>query len=42
VDVLATPQIQPSTFYPSRAKEVEEPKDQLVIAPIDLAEAAEI
>jgi hypothetical protein len=42
VNVLATPQIQLSTFYPPKAKEVGEPKDQSVIAPIDLAEATEI
>jgi hypothetical protein len=41
-DVLATPQIQPSTFYPPKAKEVEELKDQPVVAPVDLAEAANI
>jgi hypothetical protein len=42
VDVLATPQIQPSTFYPPQAKEVKEPKCQPVIAPVDPTEAAEI
>jgi hypothetical protein len=42
VDVLAKLQIQPSTFLSSEAKEVEEPKDQHVIVPTDLAEAAEI
>jgi hypothetical protein len=39
VYVLATPQIQPSTFYPPKAKGIEEPKDQHVIVPTDPAEA---
>jgi hypothetical protein len=42
VYVLATPQIQPSTFYPPKAKGIEEPKDQHVIVPTDPAEATEI
>jgi hypothetical protein len=41
-DVLVTPQIPPSIFYPPKAKEVEELKAQPMIVPIYLAEAAEI
>lgn len=41
-DVLATLQIQLLGNYPPKAKEPQEPKDQPVIVPIDLAEAVEI
>jgi hypothetical protein len=42
VDVFATPQIQPSTFSPPKAQEIEELKDQPVVAPVDPVEAVEI
>jgi hypothetical protein len=42
LDVLAMPQIQPSTFYPPKAKGIEEPKDQPAIVPTDPTEEAEI
>jgi hypothetical protein len=42
VDILATPEIQPSTFYPPQAQEIEEPEDQPVVIPVDLVEAAAI
>jgi hypothetical protein len=36
VDVVATPQIQPSTFYPLKTRGIEEPKDQHIEIPVTL------
>jgi hypothetical protein len=42
VDVVATPQIQPSTFYRLKTREIEEPKDQPIEIPVDPVEAEAI
>jgi hypothetical protein len=39
-DASATPHIQPSTFYPPRAREAEEPKDPPIEIVVDPVEAA--
>lgn len=41
MDVFVTPKIRPSTFYPPKDQEIEEPKDQPVVIPVDPVEAAE-
>jgi hypothetical protein len=41
-DACATPKIQPSTYYPSRAREAEEPKDPPIEIVVDPIEAAAI
>jgi hypothetical protein len=41
-DATMTPQIQPSTFYPPRARETEEPKYPPIEIPVDPIEAAAI
>jgi hypothetical protein len=41
-DLTATPQIQPSTFYPSRAWKTKESEDPPVEIPVDPVEAAVI
>jgi hypothetical protein len=38
VDVIATPQIQPSTFYPPKTREIQEPKDHPIEITIDPVE----
>jgi hypothetical protein len=42
VDVVATPQIRLSTFYPLKTRETEEPKDQPIEIPVDPVEAVAI